>query len=94
MESRIRVEAGHAGGVDAFAQDGHDLRLEWGAEGVAEALLAATAYRGTDIAEALRGCVSGRELTLDGHGRDVELAAQVDVSTVAPVLVGDLLEAA
>lgn len=23
------------GGVDAFAQDGHDLRLEWGAEGVA-----------------------------------------------------------
>ncbi|WP_435120425.1 hypothetical protein [Amycolatopsis thermoflava] len=36
MESRIRVEAGHAGGVDAFAQDGHDLRLEWGAEGVAE----------------------------------------------------------
>ncbi|ROS39397.1 2-phosphosulfolactate phosphatase [Amycolatopsis thermoflava] len=239
MESRIRVEPGHAGGVDAFAQDGHDLRLEWGAEGVAElgrecavlivvdvlsfsttvdlvtgrggrvrplrwrgdrvprpaavgadpglldlpspngatlcaeaagtgamvlvgclrnasavaaaadqlagerpigvvpagerwginitttaprgplrpcvedflgagaiaaalsgrdasaeALLAATAYRGTDIAEALRGCVSGRGLTLNGHGRDVELAAQVDVSTAAAVLVGDLLEAA
>ena len=58
-----------------------------------EALLAAVAYRGTDLGEAMRGCSSGRELIGTGHGRDVELAAAVDVST-APVLVDDLLEAA
>ncbi|WP_191245059.1 2-phosphosulfolactate phosphatase [Amycolatopsis deserti] len=59
-----------------------------------EALLAATAYRGTDIGEALRGCASGRELACNGHRRDVELAAAVDVSATVPVLVDDLLEAA
>ncbi|MDQ0376649.1 2-phosphosulfolactate phosphatase [Amycolatopsis thermophila] len=59
-----------------------------------EALLAATAYHGTDIRRALRGCSSGRELIAAGHQRDVELAAEVDVSPTAPILVDDLLEAA
>ncbi|NYI86803.1 2-phosphosulfolactate phosphatase [Amycolatopsis endophytica] len=59
-----------------------------------EAHLAATAYRGTGIGEALRGCSSGLELIAHGHARDVELAAEVDVSATAPILVNGLLEAA
>ena len=46
---------------------------------------AALAARSVDVS-ALAGCVSGRELTKAGHGRDVELAACLDVSDAAPEL--------
>jgi 2-phosphosulfolactate phosphatase len=56
-----------------------------------EAQLAIAAFE--DFAENLRvrllSCSSGRELTERGFARDVELAAQFDVSTVAPVLKDD-----
>ncbi|WP_326837845.1 2-phosphosulfolactate phosphatase [Amycolatopsis rhabdoformis] len=59
----------------------------------AEAALAAAAWAGTDVGEALRTCSSGRELAAAGHPNDVELAAQADVSTTAPTLRGEFLEA-
>lgn len=37
----------------------------------------------------LRGCVSGRELVDAGFGADVDLAAELDVSAVVPVLEGE-----
>ncbi|WP_442788299.1 2-phosphosulfolactate phosphatase [Amycolatopsis sp. NBC_01286] len=46
---------------------------------------AALAARSVDVA-AIADCVSGRELTEAGHGGDVALAAQIDVSEAAPVL--------
>lgn len=46
---------------------------------------AALAARSVDVT-ALAECVSGRELTESGHGRDVALAAQLDVSDAVPVL--------
>jgi 2-phosphosulfolactate phosphatase len=46
---------------------------------------AALAARSVDVA-ALANCVSGRELTEAGHGGDVTLASQLDVSDAAPVL--------
>jgi 2-phosphosulfolactate phosphatase len=52
----------------------------------AEAGLAATAYRNTDIGVALVECTSGRELTVGGHAGDVALAAEIDVSAHAPTL--------
>lgn len=43
------------------------------------------------IGEVLAECVSGRELISAGHASDVALAAQVDVSDVAPRLVDGVL---
>ncbi|MEV6876084.1 2-phosphosulfolactate phosphatase [Amycolatopsis sp. NPDC051128] len=43
------------------------------------------AVRTVDVT-ALASCVSGRELTESGHGGDVTLAAQLDVSDAAPML--------
>ena len=56
-----------------------------------EAQLATAAFDGLkgDLREALLGCSSGRELVQRGFGRDVELAAELDVSTTAPALNGD-----
>ncbi|MFC4085548.1 2-phosphosulfolactate phosphatase [Amycolatopsis samaneae] len=51
-----------------------------------EAALAATAYGGTDVLRALHACTSGREHGAAGHEVNITLAAQVDVSMVAPVL--------
>ena len=65
--------------------------LDHGRSASPEARLAATAYRGTDIAVALAECSSGRELTDGGHSRDVTLAAEVAVSTIAPTLVDGVL---
>lgn len=59
----------------------------------AEAAVAAAAYAGTDVAQALRACSSGRKLATAGHPDDVELAAQVDVSTTVPTLHEKILEA-
>lgn len=41
------------------------------------------------LPEALAGCISGRELAGRGFARDVALAAEYDVSRIAPVLQGD-----
>ncbi|MDT7725529.1 MAG: 2-phosphosulfolactate phosphatase [Actinomycetota bacterium] len=60
--------------------------LRHGRSASAEARLAATAYWGTDIGVALAECTSGRELTAGGHGGDISLAAEIDVSTRAPML--------
>ena len=53
-----------------------------------EARVAASAYAEvrSDLASELRDCASGRELVEAGFGRDVEIAADVDVSSVVPVL--------
>jgi 2-phosphosulfolactate phosphatase len=51
-----------------------------------EAALAAEMYARSSVADALAGCVSGRELIAAGHSGDVELASEVDVSTAVPLL--------
>jgi 2-phosphosulfolactate phosphatase len=57
-----------------------------------EALMASRAALATDDLEAaLAGCSSGRELAARGREQDVELAGELDVSTVAPVLVDGVL---
>ncbi|SFW72842.1 2-phosphosulfolactate phosphatase [Amycolatopsis australiensis] len=63
-------------GAIAAALAGYGLSLS------PEAVLAA---RSVDAA-AVASCVSGRELIESGHGGDVELATQTDVSATAPVL--------
>ena len=40
-----------------------------------------------DLAAAIRGCVSGRELVARGFGRDVDVAVAADVSSTVPMLV-------
>jgi 2-phosphosulfolactate phosphatase len=56
-----------------------------------EACLGVAAYDAVraDLETTLRGCASGRELVSAGFGRDVDLAAAVDVSDVVPVLRGE-----
>ncbi|QFZ17190.1 2-phosphosulfolactate phosphatase [Saccharothrix syringae] len=56
-----------------------------------EAEMAADTFERTSVADALTGCVSGRELIAAGHAADVELAAQVNVSTAAPRLLNGAL---
>jgi 2-phosphosulfolactate phosphatase len=54
-----------------------------------EARLAADAFRAVEatLAESLRDCASGRELSDAGFAEDVAVAAELDVSDVVPVLV-------
>lgn len=59
-----------------------------------EALAAVAAFRAARFPWDLRTCSSGRELIGTGYGDDVELAAQVDVDDVVPVLVEGAFEAA
>jgi len=56
-----------------------------------EARLAAAAYDAVraDLAAALPACASGRELVEAGFARDVEIAAELDVSARVPVLRGE-----
>lgn len=56
-----------------------------------EARVAASAYAAVsgDLASALSDSAGGRELVAAGFGRDVEIAAACDVSTVLPLLRGD-----
>jgi 2-phosphosulfolactate phosphatase len=59
-----------------------------------EASLAALAYRAADgVPALLAASVSGRELAVAGVPEDVALAAEVDVSTVVPVLRAGVLAA-
>ena len=53
-----------------------------------EARQAADAFRAVeaDLPAALRGCASGLELTAATFGADVEVAAELDVADVVPVL--------
>ncbi len=53
-----------------------------------EARLAEQAFRAVepDLAGALRGCASGRELINAGFAEDVEVAAELDAAAVVPVL--------
>ena len=53
-----------------------------------DARVAKAAYREfkTELAESLRGSLSGQELIARGLGDDVELAGQVDCSTAVPRL--------
>ena len=63
--------------------------LERGVAGLSpEARLAAAAYAAvsTRVAEELRSCASGVELTENGFGSDVEIASQTDESPAVPVL--------
>lgn len=56
-----------------------------------EAALAATTYRAAQpyLGDLLAECASGRELIATGNGEDVMPAADLECSTVAPVLVGE-----
>nr|WP_244194482.1 2-phosphosulfolactate phosphatase [Amycolatopsis niigatensis] len=58
----------------------------------AEAALAAASYAATDVPAALHSCTSGRELAATGHGNDVVLAAQHDVSDSVARLSHGILE--
>lgn len=55
----------------------------------AAAAAAAFAATGERLADLLRGCASGRELVERGFGDDVDIAAQLDVSGVVPLLGDD-----
>ncbi|MGM1057864.1 2-phosphosulfolactate phosphatase [Saccharothrix sp. Mg75] len=59
-----------------------------------EAAMAAGAFERTSVADAVAGCVSGRELIAAGHVADVALACEVDVSTAVPRLVDNVLRSA
>lgn len=54
-----------------------------------EAAMAVAAFRAAELPADLARCASGIELVEAGFAADVEIAAQVDVSTVVPVLVGE-----
>jgi 2-phosphosulfolactate phosphatase len=52
-----------------------------------EAEAAMTTFKGTaSVLNAVRGCASGRELAERGFWDDVEVAAELNVGSVVPVL--------
>jgi phosphosulfolactate phosphohydrolase-like enzyme len=92
--------------VTVFEQDGYDLRVERGLDGVrvlgphcaGTTVLAgcprnASAAAGDQVPELLAGSVSGRELVAAGVPDDVRLASDVDTSTVVPVLTSGVFAA-
>ncbi|MEC3978452.1 2-phosphosulfolactate phosphatase [Amycolatopsis sp. H20-H5] len=82
---RPAVEDQLGAGAIAAALAAHGRSLS------AEAALAAAAFGVTDLSSALTHCASGRELAAAGHGNDVTLAAEHDVSRIAPALTGGVL---
>lgn len=60
-----------------------------------EAMAAVAAFRQVagDLPAALRACASGQELTADGFGDEIAVAAEWNTSTVVPVLQGDTFRA-
>lgn len=56
-----------------------------------EAQAAVAAYRSiqSDVSDSIRNCSSGRELIEKGFGRDVELAAEINVSDCIPKLLNN-----
>ena len=89
------VAAGERWPDDSLRPSAEDL---WGAGAVLallpdadlspEARLAADAFRAVEatLTKELLDCASGRELSAAGFGEDVEVAAELDVSDVVPVL--------
>ncbi len=71
--------------------------LERGVTGLSpEAALAVAAWRAVapDPVAALNACAGGRELAAGGFGEDVDMAAEVGVTDVVPVLLGGAFRAA
>ena len=84
-----------------FAQPGSGVRFGWGLAGAAElgracAVLVVVDVLsfttsvdvavGRDVPAAVRGSASGRELAGRGYRQDVEIAAEVAVSDIVPLL--------
>jgi len=67
--------------------------VEWGVDDLSpEARLAVATFGAAvdgDLVRDLHACAGGRELAAAGFADDVDIAAQLDVSTVVPVLRGD-----
>ena len=59
------------------------------ASGEARAAIAAFRELEAEIPQALRSCMSGRELIERGHPEDVEIAAQLGVSPAVPIFDGE-----
>lgn len=59
-----------------------------------EAATAVAAWRAATLPADLHACAGGRELADAGFSEDVEIAGQVDVSDVVPVLVGESFRSA
>lgn len=83
----VEDQLGAAAVLDALSTVPGGLSVE-----AAVALAALASVR--DVAAAIRGCASGRELVERGYSRDVEIAAEVGVSRVVPVLHNGVFAAA
>ncbi|SDK80995.1 2-phosphosulfolactate phosphatase [Nocardioides sp. YR527] len=59
-----------------------------------EAAMARDAFRAADLPDALHACAGGRELTAKGYADDVEVASEMDGSSVVPLLCGRSFRAA
>lgn len=79
LRPSVEDQLGAAAVLDALATVSGGLSVE-----AAVALAALTSV--PDLPAAIRGSVSGRELTYRGFGADVELAIQVGVSQMVPLL--------
>ncbi|WP_341718402.1 2-phosphosulfolactate phosphatase [Micromonospora sp. FIMYZ51] len=75
----VADQLGAASVLDALAAVPGGLSVE---AAMALAALAST----PDVPAAVRGCVSGRELSADGFPEDVEIAVRLDSSDVVPLL--------
>jgi phosphosulfolactate phosphohydrolase-like enzyme len=91
---------------DWFAQEPHGVRFDWGPAGarrlapasaclvIVDVLSFSTAVTVADVAAALAGSASGRELSQRGCAADIAIAAEIDTCGVAAVLVNGAFEAA
>ncbi|MFI7609101.1 2-phosphosulfolactate phosphatase [Micromonospora sp. NPDC049366] len=79
LRPSVEDQLGAASVLDALSGVAGGLSVE---AAMALAALAST----PDVPAAVRGCVSGRELVEHGFAGDVDIAVQVDVSDVVPVL--------
>lgn len=61
--------------------------------GDARAAIAAFRELQSDLPQALRGCMSGRELIERGYAEDVDIAAEVDSSSTVPMYDGEAFTA-
>lgn len=87
LRPAVEDQFGAALVLDALATVPGGLSVE---AAVALAVLAGV----PDVPAAIRGCVSGRELIERGFAQDVEIAAQIGVSKVVPVLRNGVFSAA
>lgn len=87
LRPAVEDQLGAAAVLDALSTVSGGLSVE-------AALALATLNSVNDVPAAVRGCVSGRELTANGFGQDVEVAVRVGVSDVVPVLRNGVFSAA